>query len=92
MSYSLALIRVQSLVIRMTWRPGSRGIKSGQMHFIFGDNNYALRLTDPVMFDEHKRMRVPDEKELGPHYLTISFGENIGEYCYKLVAAAIPCS
>lgn len=94
MSHSLLLIRVESLLIRMTWRRGSRGTKSGQIGFSFGGIEYALRLTDPVMFNVNRHLRVgeSDGVELGPHYLTISLGEPFNQYCYKLVAAAIPCN
>jgi hypothetical protein len=55
--------------------------------FTFGDTEYRLPITDPVIenrfFHEEMGEYLIDRRDL---YLTISIGEPYNGFCYKLVA------
>jgi hypothetical protein len=60
-----------------------------QLTFEHRGEPYALWVTDPLIERDH--LRRPDgEYPLGASFLTISLGEPISGYAYKLVAAVIP--
>ena len=59
-----------------------------QARFRFGDNDYALWVTDPDI-EGHYLAREDSSYDLDECYLTISLGEPFRENCYKLVAAVM---
>ncbi len=83
---SLKLIHVDKLSLRVfTFRDSGPRVR-GQFHF--GDNYYALRVTDPDIEEVYLK-REEGNYDLGECYLTISLGNPFNGYCYKLIAAVM---
>ena len=82
---SLKLIHVDKLSLRVfTFRDSGPRVR-GQFHF--GDNYYALRVTDPDIESTYSKN---GNYDLGECYLTISLGNPFKDgNCYKLIAAVI---
>ena len=82
---SLKLIHVDKLSLRVfTFRDSGPRVR-GQ--FYFGDNYYALRVTDPDIESTYSKN---GNYDLGECYLTISLGNPFKDgNCYKLIAAVI---
>ena len=87
---SLKLIHVDKLRLRV-YAPGAAfgdSKRRVQGQFRFGNNYYALRITDPDI--ERAYLKCEDGNyNLGECYLTISLGEPYKSYCYKLIAAVM---
>ncbi len=87
---SLKLIHVDKLSLRV-FAPGEafgNSKRRVQGRFRFGNNSYALWITDPDIERAYLR-REDGNYELGECYLTISLGEPYNSYCYKLIAAVM---
>ncbi len=87
---SLKLIRVDEVRLHI-FAPGQafgnskRRVQAG---FRFGDNDYALWVTDPDI-ERRYLAREDGYYDLDECYLTISLGEPFRENCHKLVAAVM---
>ncbi len=81
---SLKLIYVDKLSLRVFTFRNSRHRVRGR--FRFGDNYYALRVTDPDIESTYSKN---GNYDLGECYLTISLGNPYESYCYKLIAAVM---
>lgn len=88
---SLKLIHIDKLSLRV-FAPGkyygnSKRRVQGKFHF--GNNYYALWITDPDIGETYLK-REDGNYNLGECYLTISLGgPNDDSYCYKLIAAVM---
>jgi hypothetical protein len=93
LSNSLYLLRVDNLRLRV-FAPGAdfgNPKRRVQAKFSHRDVDYWLWVTDPKV--ERQYLAEDDgEYEVGAAFLTISLGEPHDGYCYKLVAAIIPCT
>jgi hypothetical protein len=86
---SLRLIRARAVTLSIS--PPIFGTEPRvQARFNHNNERYALRVTDPRV-ERKYRTREKQTYKLGPCFLTISLGEAFQGYCYKLVAAIIPC-
>ena len=84
---SLKLIHVDKLSLRVFTFRNSRPRVRGR--FRFGDNYYALRVTDPDIESTYSK-RENGNYNLDDCYLTISLGNPFKDgNCYKLIAAVI---
>lgn len=87
-SDSLRLIRVDSIELEVITYDNVKSVPNVRAHFRYGQNDYALRVTDPVC--ERSFQGKPSGRyEVGPAFMTISLGEPFGGYVYKLIAAII---
>ena len=85
---SLRLIYVDKLDLRV-FAPGEafgNSKRRVQGRFRFGDNDYALWITDPAIETAYLK-RENGNYGMSECYLTISLGEPYNDYCYKLIAA-----
>lgn len=85
---SLKLIHVDQLRLQSIEYPDFDKRKRIRGYFKFADKGYALRVTDPHV-EQRCRMQEGRDYRLGECFLTISFGEAYGGYCYKLIAAVM---
>ena len=87
---SLKLIRVDEVRLHI-FAPGQafgNSKRRVQARFRFGDNDYALWVTDPDI-ERHYLAHEDGYYDLDECYLTISLGEPFRENCHKLVAAVM---
>ncbi len=87
---SLKLVHVDKLSLHVS-APGAAfgdSKRRVQGQFRFGDNDYALRITDPDIERAYLK-REDGNYNLGECYLTISLGEPYKSYCYKLIASVM---
>lgn len=87
---SLRLIHVESLTL-VVWAPGAdfgNHKRRVQGRFQHAGVDYALWVTDPII--ETQYLRLDNGKyAMGECYLTISLGEPLNGFTYKLIAAII---
>lgn len=80
--YTLRFIRVEDLRIIVQANGHVRAA------FFYLDDYYDLSVTDPVIEADY-RARGQGSHTVAEAYLTLSLGEPLAGYCYKLVAAVI---
>lgn len=87
---SLYLLRLDSISFDV-FAPGAAfGDNKRRVHGVFGHGGtpYALWVTDPLIEREYLAKNDGRYKE-GACLITVSLGERVKRYCYKLVAAVI---
>lgn len=87
---SLRLIRIDALELVVSQPSIAYGNykRSVQGRFSYCDEDYWLRVTDPVC--ERQYLQYPDGSHtIGECYLTVSIGEDYRGYCYKLIAGVM---
>lgn len=82
---SLALIRVDSVTIRIQAEYGKRVVRA---FFEYSSVAYALRVTDPV-YRQAFLAEADGHYDRGEAFLTVSLSEPFNGYAYKLIAAII---
>ena len=81
---SLRLIRVERLQLHVL-HPGGSGSERLDGEFTLGGSTYRLAITDPV-YGEKARDRLEGAYLVEESLLTISLGEPLAGFCYKLIA------
>ena len=90
MSRSLRLVRVDDFVL-IVFAPGEafgsseRRVRS---RFSHAGRDYAFWLTDPI-YDRRLLAKLDGTYPIGASYVTISLGEPLQEFVYKLIAAIL---
>ena len=90
-SDSLRLIHVQGLSLEV-FKPGEafgNSKRRVQGHFTHASKPYRLWITDP-RYEREYLAKLDGTYEIGACYLTISLGEPLEGWCYKLIASIIP--
>lgn len=87
---SLRLIHVDTLTL-VVWAPGApfgNHKRRVQGRFQHAKTNYSLWVTDPTIESQYLKLN-DGQYAMGECYLTISLGEPLNGYAYKLIAAII---
>jgi uncharacterized protein (DUF2461 family) len=89
LDHSLRLVKLKALqlAVLVTGEDNNPRLRV-QARFTHNRNDYHLWVTDPT-YENRYLQRGNGVYDLGECFVTVSIGEPMGDYCFKLVAAII---